>query len=169
MAVLPGADPPPLCNSCGCSTNSTYFPTAALSQAAYGSALASGPACGQCFNLTLTETLLADPPWVLNEEQRRNASIVVKITDKCPAPRGEKPGNGWCGATGSQANRAGFSLHFDLSAPSPSVPLSFFPVNSSYGYSDYGGWAVEFEQVSCDNWAGWSNQTVRQLHALLVP
>lgn len=65
---------------CGCSTGSTYFPTAALSQAAYGSSLASGPACGQCLNLTLLQTYGATPEWLLNDEQRRNASVVVKIT-----------------------------------------------------------------------------------------
>jgi hypothetical protein len=62
---------------CGCSKTASYYPTAALSQAAYGSSLASGPACGQCFNVTLRETFGAIPTWTLNEEQR--VSTVVKI------------------------------------------------------------------------------------------
>lgn len=62
---------------CGCSKGASYSPTAALSQAAYGSSIASGPACGQCFNLTLRETFGAVPTWVLSEEQK--VSTVVKI------------------------------------------------------------------------------------------
>ncbi|GAA5825628.1 hypothetical protein JCM11251_000315 [Rhodosporidiobolus azoricus] len=141
--------------ACGCSRNSTYYPTAALSQAAYGSSMAYGPACGQCFNLTLLETLLAEPTWVLSEEQR--ASVVVKVTDKCPAGSGN-PNEGWCGGTEEKTNDMTF--HFDLSAPSPSIPMSFFPSNASYyGYSDFGAWIIEFTSVSCENWAGWANET----------
>ncbi|BGO99473.1 RlpA-like double-psi beta-barrel-containing protein domain-containing protein [Rhodotorula toruloides] len=154
--------------SCGCSTGSTYFPTAALSQAAYGSSLASGPACGQCFNLTLLETFGATPEWVPTDQQRRNASVVVKIADKCPAPPLYDPDKTWCGATASKPNKAGFFLHFDLSSPSPSIPLSFFPVNASYGYDDFGSWIVEFEQVSCERWAGWGNQSALGLDASLT-
>jgi hypothetical protein len=61
---------------------------------------------------------------------------------------------------------SGFFLHFDLSSPSPSVPLSFFPVNASYGYSDFGSWIVDFERVSCERWAGWGNQSVRLVVSL---
>ncbi|GAA6027503.1 hypothetical protein JCM8097_007894 [Rhodosporidiobolus ruineniae] len=143
--------------SCGCAVNSTYFPTAALSQAAYASSSAFGPACGQCFNLTLVETVLAVPTWILNEEQRR--SVVVKVTDKCAAGSGD-PKKGWCGATDKKTNKANLTLHFDLSTPSPSIPLSFFPTNESfYGYSDFGSWIVDFETVSCENWTGWGNQS----------
>ncbi|GAA6007896.1 hypothetical protein JCM10207_004916 [Rhodosporidiobolus poonsookiae] len=143
--------------SCGCAINSTYLPTAALSQAAYGSASAFGPACGQCFNLTLLRTFGATPEWVLSEQQQE--SVVVKITDKCPASG--SPGKSWCAATDKKMNKAGTSLHFDLSAPSPSIPLSWLPSNESYyGYSDFGSWIIEFEQVSCEAWAGWGNETV---------
>ncbi|GAA5885527.1 hypothetical protein JCM6882_007454 [Rhodosporidiobolus microsporus] len=143
--------------ACGCARNSTYYPTAALSQAAYGSSMAFGPACGQCFNLTLLETFFAEPTWVLSEEQRR--SVVVKVTDKCPATSGN-PNKGWCGATDKKTNKADLTYHFDLSTPSPSIPLTFFPTNESYyGYSDFGAWIIEFEQVSCEEWAGWGNET----------
>lgn len=67
--------------SCGCSTGASYYPTAALSQAAYGSSVASGPACGMCFNLTLRETFGAVPTWTLSEEQQ--VSVVVKIVVSC--------------------------------------------------------------------------------------
>jgi hypothetical protein len=67
-----------LVRRCGCSSNSTDFPTAALNQAAFGSSMASGKGCGQCFNLTLLETITGTPIWRLNETQE--VSIVVKIT-----------------------------------------------------------------------------------------
>ena len=67
--------------SCGCSTGASYYPTAALSQAAYGSSVASGPACGMYFNLTLQETFGAVPTWTLSEEQQ--VSVVVKIVVSC--------------------------------------------------------------------------------------
>ncbi|BGP15918.1 hypothetical protein JCM10213v2_003910 [Rhodosporidiobolus nylandii] len=138
--------------SCGCSVDSTFYPTAALSQAAFGSSMAYGPACGQCFNLTLLETFTGTPKWVLSEEQR--VAVVVKITDKCPAGSGN-PRKGWCGGTEKKTNKADLTLHFDLSTPSPSIPMSFFPTNESYyGYKDFGSWIVSYEQVSCEHWAG---------------
>ncbi|GAA5987966.1 hypothetical protein JCM5350_007838 [Sporobolomyces pararoseus] len=153
--------------SCGCSKGASYFPTAALSQAAYGSSIASGPACGQCFNLTLRETFRAVPTWVLSEEQK--VSTVVKIVDKCPAVKGEQPGKGWCGATSEKPNKADQFFHFDLSVPSPALNLSFFPSNLSYyGYDDFGSWIVDFEQTSCENWQGWNNETALGLDASLT-
>ncbi|GAA5959585.1 hypothetical protein JCM3765_007205 [Sporobolomyces pararoseus] len=144
--------------SCGCSKGASYYPTAALSQAAYGSSVASGPACGQCFNLTLRETFGAVPTWVLSEEQK--VSTVVKIVDKCPAVKGQAPGKGWCGATSEKRNKADQFFHFDLSVPSPALNLSFFPSNLSYyGYEDFGSWIIDFEQTSCENWQGWNNET----------
>ncbi|GAA5875574.1 hypothetical protein JCM8547_007585 [Rhodosporidiobolus lusitaniae] len=152
--------------ACACNTNSTYYPTAALSQSAFGSSVASGPACGQCFNLTLLQTVFAEPPWVLEEEQRK--SVVVKVTDKCPAGGG-KIGEGWCGGTEEKKNKANQTYHFDLSTPSPSIPLSFFPTNESfYGYSDFGAWLIHFEQVSCEEWEGWTNETVLGLDPSLT-
>ncbi|GAA5956240.1 hypothetical protein JCM21900_006580 [Sporobolomyces salmonicolor] len=150
--------------SCGCSADSSYYPTAALSQAAYGSSLAAGPACGQCFNLTLVQTYGATPEWVLSEEER--VSVVVKITDKCPAPSLDDPDKTWCGASAKEPN--GMYFHFDLATPSPALPLSFFPTNSSYGYSDFGSWLVQFETTSCANWAGWSNQSALGLDPSLT-
>lgn len=67
-------------NSCGCTANSTLYPTAALSQAAYGAcadipyllnpiltfpsiAIGTGPGCGACFNLTITNSALAVPQY----------------------------------------------------------------------------------------------------------
>ena len=56
---------------------------------------------------------------------------------------------------------SGVFFHFDLSSPSPAVPLSFFPTpdNVTYGYSDFGSWMVTFETVSCESWAGYGNDT----------
>ncbi|GAA5970847.1 hypothetical protein JCM11641_004478 [Rhodosporidiobolus odoratus] len=152
--------------SCGCSLVSTYYPTAALSQAACASSSAYGPACGMCFNLTLVQTVGATPEWVLDAEH--SAAVVVKVTDKCPAGRGN-PAKAWCGATDKKANKANQTLHFDLSAPSPSIPMSFFPTNESfYGYSDFGSWLVRYEEVSCEYWAGWTNETSLGIDATLT-
>ncbi|GAA5911429.1 uncharacterized protein JCM6883_005755 [Sporobolomyces salmoneus] len=153
--------------SCGCSKTASYFPTAALSQAAYGSSLASGPACGMCFNLTLKETFGAIPTWVLSEDQR--VSVVVKIVDKCPAVKGQAPNKGWCGATDKKSNKANQFFHFDLSVPSPALNMSFFPSNASYyGYEDFGSWIIDFEQTTCENWSGWKNETTLGLDPSLT-
>ncbi|GAA5829077.1 hypothetical protein JCM5353_000888 [Sporobolomyces roseus] len=153
--------------SCGCSTGASYYPTAALSQAAYGSSVASGPACGMCFNLTLQETFGAVPTWILSEEQQ--VSVVVKIVDKCPAVKGQSPGKGWCGATNKRPNKADQYFHFDLSVPSPALDFSFFPTNRSYyGYDDFGSWIIRFDQVDCQNWAGWTNETALGLDSSLT-
>lgn len=81
--------------SCGCSATSTHYPTAALNQMAYGSSTAFGPGCGRCFNLTLLNTFLSDPPFFPNVTK----SVVVKVTDLCPL------GGQWCSATPEKGNR----------------------------------------------------------------
>jgi hypothetical protein len=101
--------------ACGCAPDSTYYPTAALNQMAYGivylsslirahsemtephagSSVAFGPACGICFNLTLLNTFLSDPPFYPNVTK----SVVIKVTDLCPLSK-----NGWCSATKNKPN-----------------------------------------------------------------
>lgn len=80
--------------SCGCTPASTHYPTAALSQAAFGSSVAFGPSCGKCFNLTLLNTFESSPPFYPTETK----SIVVKVTDLCPMV------STWCSATASKTN-----------------------------------------------------------------
>ncbi|KIL65928.1 hypothetical protein M378DRAFT_124962 [Amanita muscaria Koide BX008] len=136
--------------SCGCVPGSTHYPTAALSQLAYGSNNSYGPACGKCFSLTLIDPLVASPPF----KPPVTTSVVVKIIDKCPFTNG-----GWCGATPHETNAGGASLNFDLSFPSVAIPDNFFPSNPKlYGYSDFGVWNVSYEEVSCaSSWAGAHN------------
>jgi hypothetical protein len=99
--------------ACGCTPGSTHFPTAALSQMAYGSSadygahiyyiLSSipifipllGPACGKCFNLTLLNPVIATPPFYPSVVK----SIVVKVTDLCPRSRA-----GYCSGTTKAPN-----------------------------------------------------------------
>ena len=81
--------------ACGCNTNSTYYPTAALNQMAYGSSTSYGSACGQCFKLTLLNAFTANPPFYPSVSN----SVVVKITDLCPLSS-----KGWCNATASEPN-----------------------------------------------------------------
>jgi len=134
--------------SCGCTPASTHYPTAALSQLAYGSSDAYGPGCGRCFNLSLLNTFLSNPPFYPPNPK----SIIIKVTDLCP-------GSTWCGATPNKPNQAGHFLNFDLAFPSPAIPSDFFPSNQSlYGYTDFGVWNISYEAVPCLNeWAGFSN------------
>ncbi|KAH8828577.1 RlpA-like double-psi beta-barrel-protein domain-containing protein-containing protein [Flagelloscypha sp. PMI_526] len=139
--------------ACGCTTKSTHYPTAALSQMAFGSSNAYGPGCGRCFRLGLVDTWVSDPPYILTDSQRKEKQLVVKVTDLCPMN-----GNGWCSANASSTNPGGAYLNFDLAFPSPNgaIPSDWFPSNESfYGFTDFGVWNVTFEQVSCvDQWAG---------------
>ncbi|KAF7973184.1 hypothetical protein HWV62_15883 [Athelia sp. TMB] len=98
-----------------------------MSQMAYGSSTAYGKACGYCFNLTLLNTFLSDPPFYPLEEK----SVVIKLTDLCPLST-----NGWCNATTSAPNEGGHYINFDLVYPSAAIPDDFFPSNESlYGYT----------------------------------
>jgi len=137
--------------ACGCTGQSTHYPTAALSSLAYGSTDSYGPACGVCFNLTLLNTFTSNPPFFPST----HPSVVVKITDECPAI------SEWCNATLSKPNPGGHIINFDLAFPSPAgaIPSNFFPQNvSEYGYSDFGVWNISYEVVTCDpNWAGHSD------------
>jgi hypothetical protein len=76
--------------SCGCTGESTHFPTAALNQMAFGSSNNYGPSCGRCFKLTLLNTFLSHPPFYPTVTK----SVVVKVTDLCPLST-----TGWCNAT----------------------------------------------------------------------
>jgi len=135
--------------ACGCIPASTHFPTAAMSQMAFGSSTAFGPSCGRCFNLTLLNTFLSDPPFYPND----TTSVVVKVTDLCPLS------GSWCIATQGKPNKAGHDLNFDLAWPSSSIPSDFFPSDPSlYGYTDFGVWNISYESVDCETtWAGSSN------------
>lgn len=133
--------------SCGCTPASTHYPTAALSQMAYGSSTAFGPGCGKCFNLTLLNPVYANPPF----HPPLTKSIVIKITDLCPLSQ-----NGWCSGTGTKPNPAGQYLNFDLAYPSQAIPADFFPSDQKlYGYTDFGVWNITYQMVPCEpDWAG---------------
>jgi len=136
--------------SCGCTADSTHYPTAALNQMAYGSSTAFGPSCGRCFNLSLLNTFLSDPPFYPPTPK----SVVIKVTDLCPLSS-----TGWCNATTAGPNAAGNFLNFDLAWPSSSIPDDFFPSNVSfYGYTDFGVWNVSYQSVECETeWEGGHN------------
>ncbi|KIM92054.1 hypothetical protein PILCRDRAFT_57037 [Piloderma croceum F 1598] len=135
--------------SCGCTSDSSQFPTAAMNQMAYGSSTSYGPACGKCFKLTLLNTFLSDPPFYPPESK----SVVIKVTDLCPLST-----TGWCNATENGPNAGGHDLNFDLVWPSSAIPDDFFPSNETlYGasYSDFGVWNISYATVTCQsNWAG---------------
>lgn len=83
--------------ACGCTANSTHYPTAAMSQMAFGSSTAYGPGCGRCFNLTLVNAFTSNPPFYPPQDER--SSVVVKVTDLCPLG-----GAGWCSAMPNKPN-----------------------------------------------------------------
>ncbi|KAF9222715.1 hypothetical protein BS17DRAFT_707899 [Gyrodon lividus] len=136
--------------ACGCTPDSTDYPTAAMNQMAYGSSTSYGPTCGRCFNLTLLNAFIANPPFYPNVTN----SIVVKVTDLCPLSK-----SGWCNATASAPNAAGHYLNFDLAWPSSSISNNFFPSDPSlYGASpDFGVWNISYQSVPCGSWEGWNH------------
>lgn len=93
--------------SCGCTGESTHFPTAALNQMAFGSSDNYGPSCGRCFKLTLLNTFLSHPPFYPTVTK----SVVVKVTDLCPLSK-----TGWCNATTSGPNASVIPVPVDLCA-----------------------------------------------------
>ncbi|KAJ2917786.1 hypothetical protein MD484_g2629, partial [Candolleomyces efflorescens] len=133
--------------SCGCTPGSTKYPTAALSQMAYGSSANYGPGCGRCFNLTLVNPVVSTPPF----QPKETKHIVVKITDLCPLSQ-----TGWCSGTPDRTNQAGAQLNFDLAYPSDAIPSDFFPHDEKlYGYKDFGVWNIEYAAVPClTSWKG---------------
>ncbi|TFK23961.1 hypothetical protein FA15DRAFT_705036 [Coprinopsis marcescibilis] len=137
--------------SCGCTPETTDYPTAALSQMAYGSSQSFGPACGKCFRLTLSNPLVSTPPFIPDT----TPSVVVKITDLCPLSQ-----DGWCSGTEQRTNSAGAQLNFDLAYPSIAIPDDFFPSNEAlYGYKDFGVWNITYSVVPClQTWNGRGNQ-----------
>jgi len=144
--------------SCGCAYGASYEPTAALSALAYSGAerasVGPGPGCGRCFRLTLQAPHMPDdtdePPLTMPDPR---PSVVVKIVDKCPSDQ-------FCQASHQLPNKIGFQIHFDLALPSPALNLSFFPSDEGrFGYRDFGVWIIDYEAVSCEEWAGWSNRT----------
>ncbi|TFK54114.1 hypothetical protein OE88DRAFT_1654609 [Heliocybe sulcata] len=135
--------------ACGCTTETENYPTAAMSQYAFGSSTSYGPGCGRCFNVTLLNTFTSDPPFYPTETK----SVIIKVTDLCPIG-----GDGWCSATPSKPNPAGAYINFDLVYPSSAIPDNFFPSNVSlYGYTDFGVWNISYATVSCTDWAGYKN------------
>ncbi|KIJ19059.1 hypothetical protein PAXINDRAFT_70510 [Paxillus involutus ATCC 200175] len=136
--------------ACGCTGDSTDYPTAAMNQMAYGSSTSYGPSCGRCFNLTLLNAFLSNPPYYPDVTN----SIVVKVTDLCPLSV-----SGWCNATSSAPNAGGHYINFDLAWPSSSIPNDFFPSDPALygGSSDFGVWNISYQSVSCESWEGWNH------------
>ena len=110
--------------SCGCTGASTRYPTAAMSQFAYGSSNAYGPGCGRCFKITLLNPYTGTPPFFPTETK----SIVIKVTDLCPA--GPVAGEGWCSARPGQPNPYVHSCH---SPPSCSLRCDASPLDHGLG------------------------------------
>ncbi|KAJ6494222.1 glycoside hydrolase family 45 protein [Mycena sanguinolenta] len=119
--------------------------TAAISQLAFGSepGLGPGDACGRCFALTGTED-----PYSPAYTGPFGQSIVVKVTDMCPAVGNEA----WCGQTvSSQTNQFGMPVHFDICEDTGAAGV-FFP-------SGHGALLGTWSEVSCSLWSGGSDES----------
>ncbi|KZO93505.1 glycoside hydrolase family 45 protein [Calocera viscosa TUFC12733] len=126
------------CSSPACGVTASGY-TAAMSQLSFGAAsgAGAGDACGRCFSLTAT----ADPysPGYTGPFN----SVVVKVTDLCPAPSNEV----WCGQTqASPTNTYGAAVHFDLCEDTGASTV-FFP-------SGHGALTGTYTEVSCAHWSG---------------
>ncbi|KAI0773273.1 endoglucanase V-like protein [Trametes elegans] len=126
------------CNQPACGVAANGY-TAAVSQLAFGSGPGLGPgdACGRCFAVSAS----ADPysPAYGGPFQ----TIVVKVTDLCPAQGNEE----WCGqSTGDPTNQHGASVHFDICEDTGGAGV-FFP-------SGHGALTGTYTEVLCSQWSG---------------
>lgn len=127
--------------ACGCTAASANYPTAAMSQMAYGSsanygaplviisrwvmlnAMTLGPACGRCFKLTLLNPVIATPPFHPNVVK----SVVVKVTDLCPLSS-----TGWCSATTNKTNSYATLCCSIFELTSKRIVLGFISISTLY-------------------------------------
>jgi len=126
------------CGSPACGVAASGY-TAAISQLAFGSAPGIGPgdACGRCFSLTATAD--AYSPSFTGPFK----TIIVKVTDMCPAQGNEQ----WCGQTpSSPTNQFGAPVHFDLCQDTRAM-AALFP-------SRHGALTGSYTEVSCSAWSG---------------
>ncbi|KAF8573595.1 glycoside hydrolase family 45 protein [Ramaria rubella] len=126
------------CGSPACGISASGF-TAAVSQLTFGAppGLGAGDACGRCFSLTGTQ----DPYSPAYTGPFK--SVIVKVTDECPAQGNEQ----WCGMTTSDpVNQYNAAVHFDL-CEDTGASAAFFP-------SGHGALTGEFTEVSCSQWSG---------------
>ncbi|PWN31649.1 uncharacterized protein FA14DRAFT_139397, partial [Meira miltonrushii] len=146
--------------SCGCVGRSTYYPTVAINALSFGSDIAYGPSCGECYRLTLLSTPNSPLPpdgdgkqFMLGDPNA--PSVIVKVVDSCPK------GGPWCSQEYNtetktiKPNMLGSVIHFDLAWPSRAIPKGFYPLDSIH--NDYGVWWVVYEMVDCKHWNGYQD------------
>ena len=147
------------CGGAACGVTATGF-TAAMNQLSFGAAGGDGPgdACGRCFAISGN----SDP--FSPSFAGPFSTIVVKVTDLCPAGPNEE----WCGQTQTNLlNQRGMSVHFDLCSDT-GASAAFFPSGGSslFGlciHSDLmmvatmtgrGALTGTYTEVSCHQWSG---------------
>ncbi|KAF9062289.1 endoglucanase V-like protein [Rhodocollybia butyracea] len=126
------------CATPACGVSVTGF-SAAVNQLTFGSipGLGEGDACGRCFKLTG-----ASDPFSPAFAGPFN-SIIVKVTDMCPAAGNEQ----WCGQTASDpGNQFGQPFHFDICEDTGGA-AAFFP-------SGHTALLGTFTEVDCSEWTG---------------
>ncbi|KAI0302987.1 RlpA-like double-psi beta-barrel-protein domain-containing protein-containing protein [Russula brevipes] len=132
--------------SCGIRMNSGY--TAAVNELAFGASSAAGDACGRCFKITPTKD-----PYTPSYTGPFGNTIIVKVTDLCPASPSSDSGPRWCDQTVSRPlNGFNMPMHFDLCQDSGAAS-AFFP-------SGRGAMVGTYEEVACSQWTGSAGQTL---------
>lgn len=130
--------------ACNCKPNAMVVgPTVALAEVAYGAFdhFGSGPACGLCYRLSPYATADGAPLSPIPEP------IVFRVTDECPHQSNAE----WCPGAAGGLNAHGFEFHFDVNIDSWGGKLN--------GWFQGGHMQCNFELVSCEEWAGWSEDT----------
>lgn len=123
--------------ACGFYTNPGYSAAVSQNEFGVGPGAGAGPGCGTCWKLT------AQTDSSGNTLSNAGASIVVQVTNLCPAD-----GNPLCAQNGlSGTNEYGANLNFDLCIDSGASEALF-------GNSGVGLAVGNAEKVDCSQWSG---------------
>ena len=117
------------CGAAACGVTATKGFTAAMNQLSFGAAGGdgAGDACGRCFAISGSQ----DP--YSPSFAGPFSTIVVKVTDLCPAGPNEE----WCGQTQAKPlNQRDMSVHFDLCSDT-GASAAFFPSGALFLYCVY--------------------------------
>ncbi|KAF2153626.1 glycoside hydrolase family 45 protein [Myriangium duriaei CBS 260.36] len=123
--------------ACGFYTSPGYSAAASQNLFGVGPGAGAGPACGLCYKLT------AETDSSGNKLSNAGNSIVIKVTNLCPAQ-----GNPLCAQNGlTGTNQYGANVNFDLCINSGASAALF-------GNSGVGLAVGTAQAVSCSEWSG---------------
>ncbi|RMY73862.1 hypothetical protein D0863_03603 [Hortaea werneckii] len=127
--------------ACGYYTTSGYSAAASQNIFGAGPGEGAGPGCGTCWKLTIQTDSSG------NQVSNASNSIVVKVTNLCPAN-----GNPLCAQSStSDTNQYGANVNFDTCIDSGASDALF-------GNSGVGLGVGTAEKVDCSQWSGQTDQ-----------